>query len=219
MAIYTVHLNRSCTYILVQRHQITCETTGPCNGSGNQSLAFHCKGQSSIADQSMWNSGGQSGSGKSRPSSTSVFLFQYHSTTAPYSNFVRHRHHKILPTHSIFRQHIKKPATSIIAPSSENMDNALDYVFPNMLHQYKGKRNPPCKRHTFLIYLIKQHCTVRFPTTHDYVQTSMMRMWHGNKYIQENFRFPNVTQNVSTKSNPVREITFTLLLPRYARRN
>jgi len=88
--------------VLVQRHHVTYGATGPCHVSGNQSLAFHCKSQSSIADQSMWTSGWQSGSETSRPSTTSVFLFQYHSTTAPYSNFIHHRHHKILPTHSTF---------------------------------------------------------------------------------------------------------------------
>jgi hypothetical protein len=143
MAIYAVHLNRSCTSVLVQRHHVTYEATGPRHGSGNQSLAFHRKGQSSIADQSMWTSGGQSGSGTSHPSCTSVFLFQYHSTTAPYSGFIHHQHHKILQTHSVFRQHIKISATSIIMPSSANMDDALDNIFLNKLqHLYKGKRNP-----------------------------------------------------------------------------
>jgi hypothetical protein len=94
MATYTVRLNRSCLSMLIQCHRVTYDATEPCYGSGNQSLAFHCKGQSSIADQSMWAFGGESGSGSSRPSSTSVFLFQYHSTTAPYSNFIHHHHHK-----------------------------------------------------------------------------------------------------------------------------
>lgn len=108
MSIYTIHLNCSCTSVLVQHHHVTFEATGPCHGSGNQSLAFYCKGQSSIVDQSMWTSGGQNGSGTSRPSCTSVFLFQYHSITAPYSDFIHHRHHKIPPIQSIFRQYIKK---------------------------------------------------------------------------------------------------------------
>ena len=182
MAVYTVHLNRSCT--------VSTGTASSCNLRNNgaepcfrQSVAgFQRKGQSSIADQSMWTYGGHSGSGTSRPSSTSVFISQYYSTTAPYSHFIHHRHHKILPTHSIFRQHIKKSATSIITPSSENMDDALDNIFLSKLHLYKGKCKPPCKRHIFPMYGTKQHCTVRFPATHAHVQASTMRMWHGNKY-------------------------------------
>ena len=112
MAIYTVHLNNNCVSILVQCHHVTYEATRPCHGSGNQSLAFHCKCHNSIADQSIWTSGRQSGIGTSRPSCTSVFLLQHHSTTAPY--FIHHRHHKILPNRSIFRQHIKKSAKSVI---------------------------------------------------------------------------------------------------------
>jgi hypothetical protein len=68
------------------------------------------------------------------------------------------------------------------------------------------------------MYGTTQHCTMSFPTTHAYDQASMMRMCQGNEYVQENFIFPNVTQNVSTRSDPVREMTFTLLLPRYARK-
>jgi hypothetical protein len=99
------------------------------------------------------------------------------------------------------------------------MDDALDNIFLNMLHLYKGKRNPPYKRRTFQTYGIKQHCAVGFLTTHAYVQISMIRMWHRDKYIQENFTILNVTQIVSTRSDPVREITSILLLPGYAQRN
>lgn len=143
MAIYTPHLNRSCTSILIQRHHATYGATGACHGLGNQSLSFHWKGQSSIADRSMWISGGQMAVGYVAPrvlqrSSFSIALPLPHTHTSS----MYHQHHKILPTRSVFRQHTKKPATSQITPSSENMDGALDNIFLNMLkHRYKVKHS------------------------------------------------------------------------------
>jgi hypothetical protein len=83
-------------------------------------------------------------------------------------------------------------------------------------HLHKGKSTPPCKRHTFLMRGIKEHCAERFLTIHNYVQTNNVRMWHGSKYIQQNLGFPDVTQNMSTRSDPVCEMTFILPLPWYA---